>query len=93
MILVPLFDLKFLNEPRRDSCRNFKSAALVLRSYRPEGLGPVSAIVTEWKIRNRTGTRPIEFFPTSVTRRVSPIFVEIVAGNGDLDVAFFPKQY
>src|SRR2546426_20034 len=28
MILVPLFDLKFLNEPRRDCCRNFKSAAL-----------------------------------------------------------------
>src|SRR2546421_10991189 len=28
MILVPLFDLKFLTEPRRDCCRNFKSAAL-----------------------------------------------------------------
>src|SRR5881409_530744 len=28
MILVPLFDLKFLNEPRRNCCRNFKSAAL-----------------------------------------------------------------
>src|SRR2546425_906429 len=28
MMLVPLFDLKFLNEPRRDCCRNFKSAAL-----------------------------------------------------------------
>src|SRR2546422_10222636 len=28
MILVPLFDLKFLNESRRDCCRNFKSAAL-----------------------------------------------------------------
>src|SRR5213593_4120710 len=34
MILVPLFDLKFLNEPRRDCCRNFKSAALV-RSMAP----------------------------------------------------------
>jgi hypothetical protein len=30
MILVPLFDLKFLNEPRRDCCRNFKSAALAI---------------------------------------------------------------
>jgi hypothetical protein len=29
MILVPLFDLKFLYESRRYRCRNFKSAALV----------------------------------------------------------------
>jgi hypothetical protein len=28
MILVPLFDLKFLYESRRYRCRNFKSAAL-----------------------------------------------------------------
>jgi len=28
MILVPLFDLKFLNERARGWCRNFKSAAL-----------------------------------------------------------------
>src|SRR5712691_10265500 len=34
MILVPLFDLKFLNEPRRDCCRNFKSAALVLLHHK-----------------------------------------------------------
>jgi hypothetical protein len=31
MILVPLFDLKFLRRTRGTRCRNFKSAALVLR--------------------------------------------------------------
>jgi hypothetical protein len=39
MILVPLFDLKFLNEPRRDCCRNFKSAALA-RARPMTGLPP-----------------------------------------------------
>ena len=43
MILVPLFDLKFLNEPRRDCCRNFKSAAL----GRARAGGPVRAAVRE----------------------------------------------
>ena len=40
MILVPLFDLKFLNElAATERCRNFKSAALELHFLRPEG-GP-----------------------------------------------------
>src|SRR6266436_96115 len=38
MILVPLFDLKFLNEPRRDCCRNFKSAALATKQVLYTGL-------------------------------------------------------
>src|SRR5262245_30607199 len=32
MILVPLFDLKFLSEFAADGCRNFKSAALAMAS-------------------------------------------------------------
>src|SRR5207248_6942593 len=35
MILVPLFDLKFLRQTRGTRCRNFKSAALVGTRLRP----------------------------------------------------------
>ena len=52
MILVPLFDLKFLTRTRGRCCRNFKSAALaprprprfradVLKFGLPTGLGSI----------------------------------------------------
>src|SRR6266436_8400101 len=58
MILVPLFDLKFLERVCGNCCRNFKAAALVLKRLCVHGLDSFGSIPVGGKvgtIRGRHG--------------------------------------
>ena len=97
MILVPLIDLKFLNEAAAGGCRNFKSAALVPfadRGLRDDAFGMRTAAELIKRERDQHDDDDGHPEPHALIhhQHVSPVLLDALTGDAKARLGVQPSR-